>query len=262
MSADPYRPESGKIATTRTLRFMESVLNNGRHIPMEIEYNAARQMVRNPAITEQLHELGYTFYNVASWYTETDRIENADYNLKLAKQTWYDHVFTGEFNYTFWGRTILSGLNIKALMPTEMIIRTEGLRHIWQVMTTVDLAADPGQKFVLLHLMLPHEPFVWDADGNLQDGKLSTKDAYYEQMRFTRDYLVSLADGIISNDTDAIVIIQSDEGMAYRKPVELNYDLTLTQWNGVLTAWRLPYTPELDDIPHTGILKYVLEGVK
>jgi hypothetical protein len=79
-----------------------------------------------------------------------------------------------------------------------------------------------------------------------------------QQIRFTCDYLNSLANDILNADPDAIIIIQSDEGMAYRKPVELNYDLTPVQWNGVFTAWKLPWDDGLADLPHTGILNFVL----
>jgi hypothetical protein len=127
-------------------------------------------------------------------------------------------------------------------------------------MTTVELVKTPGQKFVMTHLMLPHEPSVWAADGELQYKNLPQPELYLQQIRFTCDYLNSLVNDILAADPSAIIIIQSDEGMAYRKPVELNYDLTQVQWNGVFTAWRLP-DPDIDalsQLKHTEILKYVL----
>lgn len=259
LSADPYLPtDETDPQTTRTMRYMASVLNNGRKIPMNIEYQAARQLIRNPAITADLHRLGYTFYNVASWFTETAHINSADYNLTMQKQTWYDWIFTGEYNSAFWARSILNGMNLKMFMSSYTIARTEGLRHVWQAMTTVELAKTPGQKFVMTHLMLPHEPFVWTANGELQYKDLPQPELYVQQISFTCDYLNSLASDILAADSNAIIIIQSDEGMAYRKPVELNYDLTPTQWNGVFTAWRLPWDDDLAELPHTGILNYVL----
>lgn len=269
MSNDQYRAiDPQKVETTRTMRYFASVLNNGQEIPLNIPYKTAMQMIKNPEITSKLHELGYSFYNVGSWFTETKSINNADYNLQMKNQTSWEYVFTGEFNEAFWERTILRGLNFRAWMRSGSLNQTEALRHVWQAMTVTEISKTPGQKFVMAHLILPHEPYCWDADGKLQYESNDPVKEYLAQIQFTCGYLVSLVENIQSNDPGAIIIIQSDEGMAYRKPVELNYSLTPTQWNGVLSAWGIPNwvkpidKAELDALKHIEILKYILEVVK
>lgn len=265
LSHDQYTAENPpKVETSRTMRFFASVLNGGKEISLTIPYRECRQLIQVPAIANELHELGYTFWNVGSWFTETSNITNADYNLKFQNQNLYEHIFTGEFNQAFWDRTIIRGLNIKVLLPQREIAEADALRHVWQALNVIQISKAPGQHFVMAHILLPHEPFVWDADGKINYNTGDPVKEYTAQIQFACGYLLSLVDGIQSNDPGAIIIIQSDEGMAYRKPVELNYDLSPVQWNGVLSAWKIkPFNQtELDALKHTEILKYVLDVVK
>jgi len=62
-------------------------------------------------------------------------------------------------------------------------------------------------------------------------------------------------------ETDSIVIIQSDEGVAFGSP-SANKELSNNQWNGVLTAWRVPGEgiTEMQDVPITDVLKFAINS--
>ncbi len=247
-----------KVSTTRTMRFFASVLNNDLAIDMKMPYKECKNLIQNPVIINTLHAQGYTFINIETWFAETAGI-NADVKLKYTNPNLYDRIFTGEFNTAFWERTIIAGLNFKSLLPQGVIIKNEQARHLWQASTLENLSMQDGQNFVMAHIILPHEPFVWTADGQPQYAKLSNPELYLEQIKFARGYIVTLATNIRKNDPTAIIIIQSDEGMAYRN-LEEKQSLSPTQWNGVLTAWYIPNAclSCTVNLEHTGILKYVL----
>ena len=251
-----------KVSSTRTMRFFASVLNNGMNIDMQIPYKECKNLIQNPAIIDTLHSQGYTFTNIETWFAETAGI-NADVKLKYTNPNLYDRIFTGEFNTAFWERTIIAGLNLKKLMPHSIIIESEIGRQEWQMETLKEYSMKDGQNFVMAHILLPHEPYVWTADGQPQYAKLSNPELYIEQIKFARGYIVTLAQNIRKNDPTAIIIIQSDEGMAYRN-LEEKQSLSPTQWNGVLTAWYIPNAclSCMVNLEHTGILKYVLGIVK
>jgi hypothetical protein len=246
------------ITTTRTMRYFASVLNDGQDISLYIPYKQCRNMIKNPPVINELHNQGYTFTNVETWFSDTAGI-NADVKLKFPTPNLYDAIFTGEFNTAFWERTLIAGLNFKSLLPARVIVKNEEARHLWQASTLTEFSMQDGQNFVMAHIILPHEPFVWTADGQPQYAKLSNPELYLEQIKFAQGYLVTLATNIRKNDPTATIIIQSDEGMAYQN-LEEKEQLSPEQWNGVLTAWYIPgaVASQLDQLKHTEILKYVL----
>lgn len=88
--------------------------------------------------------------------------------------------------------------------------------------------AIPGPKFVFVHLVIPHQPFVVGPDGEpfvvaqrtLNDDKYySPKDyllGYGNQVRFISKQLPDLIAGIIdSSPTPPVIIIQGDHGPAH-----------------------------------------------
>jgi len=112
-------------------------------------------------------------------------------------------------------------------------------QHLFQLNTFIDIASSaPSPKFTFVHLLLPHPPYVWSADGSPNtDNLIPLPEQYMAQIKYTEGYLLQMVSSI--KDDNAIIIIQADEGMAYTDN-ELNLQLSNTQWNGVLSAWRIP----------------------
>ena len=87
-----------------------------------------------------------------------------------------------------------------------------------------NIAAMPGSKYVYIHLILPHPPFVWGPDGTHTDpanywdakklypaGKFAI--GYTNQMTFLNRKLLEMIDTIQSESkTQPIIILQGDHG--------------------------------------------------
>ena len=81
---------------------------------------------------------------------------------------------------------------------------------------------DPRPKFVVFHTLLPHDPYVFGAQGqavafpNHSDQALGSKVgmAYYlRQLRFLNRKLLEAVDAILAHSsTPPVIVIQSDEG--------------------------------------------------
>lgn len=291
-SADPYdRYNPQDTETTRTMRFFASVLNDGEQITLDMPYETVVTKLQQPEIIGQLHELGYETKNVGSWFAETNHIYGFNENYTYESNSLFEKMLSTEFGLAFWQNTLLSGFNFRALIPKDTIANLERDRDYWQGRKIVELARDGGQQFVMAHLLLPHEPFVWRQNDGCEfittgsnpeviglifrllpteevyiygeavkiDTELTTQEAYKQQIIFTMGYLENLTKAIIAFDPTAIIIIQSDEGMAFRKPIELNYEISDIQWNGVFSAYRLPDDDILEYLAHTEILQYVID---
>ena len=257
LSADPYTFDwTDEIYTTRTMRYFASVLNGGASIPMDIPYQDCRTMIKDNAGFTWLHERGYEILNFASWFTETARFTDADLNLKYDEVGLFERFIQNELGEAYIDRTILRGLPLRVLQSNSSIVNIEVRRHDWQRERILEIAgANCTSTFVFSHIMLPHEPFVYG------DRKSSIQDQYYANIRYALTYITDLAGKIRTADPAAIIIIQSDEGMAYRKPPEINRDLSPVQWSGVFSAWYIPdYLDNKDLINHNEVLNMVLDG--
>jgi len=255
LSADPYTIDyEGPAHTTRTMRYLASVLNGGAAIPMDIEYQDCRAMIRDNAFFPWLHSRGYKIVNVASWFTETAYFPDADVNLNYKDTTMLERLFQDELTTAYYERTILYGLNLRVLESDSLQRRVESGRLSWQGEQILGIAlSSQTSVFAMAHLMAPHEPYVYADQG------LSIPEQYYANIRYTLSYLTGLATGIRAADPSAIIIIQSDEGMAYRKPIELNRALSAVQWSGVFSAWYMPdYSGDMELIEHNEILGTVI----
>lgn len=255
LSTDPYTVDyEGEVHTTRTMRFLASVLNDGAVIPMDISYKDCRGMIKNNNLFTRLHSKGYKVVNVASWFSETAKFPEADENLTYENVGFLERLFQDELSVAYFERTVLNGLNFRVFESDNMQRDVETGRFVWQVFN-IDAIASRGRTstFVFAHILAPHEPYIFS------DTRLSIPEQYNQSIEGVLARLVGMARQIRNHDPTAIIVIQSDEGMAYRKPIELNYELSPVQWSGVFTAWYIPgFEGDFDSIKHTEILLYAV----
>jgi hypothetical protein len=106
-----------------------------------------------------------------------------------------------------------------------------------------------GPKFVFAHILAPHLPFLFDADGNpvreYQAGLAHTKADYVNQLIFVNKKVQEMVDEILARSgIEPIIIIQGDTGPPYgfrheealHNPTEEIYQQNLR----ILNAFYLP----------------------
>lgn len=79
----------------------------------------------------------------------------------------------------------------------------------------------PGPQFTFSHLLSPHPPYVYGADGeDVSEVNLSlssadrwlAKEPFVEQLKFINKRVVEEANEILNNSNNSIIVIQSDHG--------------------------------------------------
>ena len=85
-----------------------------------------------------------------------------------------------------------------------------------------DIPKIPNSKFVFLHLILPHPPFIFKKNGTKQKSvpsnldTIEVKKQYLEQLEFVNEKIKIAIDNIIKNSNRMpIIILQSDHGISY-----------------------------------------------
>lgn len=161
----------------------------------------------------------------------------------------------------------LQGRQTSAILERLMTISGDE-RHRRLVLSTFDsLQAIPdiqGPKFVFVHLVSPHRPYVFDSEGQptTESGPFSLEDIsptedraqefqkYREQMLFINTELLEAVDTILSkSNPDPIIVIQSDTGPAFgfdwAHPDPTNLELKASIFN----AYHLPSACDSDLYP-------------
>jgi hypothetical protein len=89
--------------------------------------------------------------------------------------------------------------------------------HTRYALDTLDeIPGIPGPKFVFAHLLIPHDPYVFDADGSFTGRALVAErgrdESYRRQLEYANSRMLQLIDRIIGSDEDAVIVLQADEG--------------------------------------------------
>ena len=93
------------------------------------------------------------------------------------------------------------------------------------------IAMNNTKDFVFMHMMLPHPPFVFNEEGDVEvfensehfGGVWLDKDAYINQLKFLNKKLIQIFNKIFNkNDIKPVFIIVSDHGPYITNPFEAN----------------------------------------
>jgi len=206
----------------------------------------ARSRLLRPAAAAFLQDNGYTYYQLGSWYGPTQTNELADVTLSWEHDT--------EFESVLRQSTMLPAID-------RMLGRTtgegdefrDGARATaeFQFRQLQRLPSVPGRKFVFAHILLPHPPYVFDANGNMVVKATAQvqpeAQLYANQLAFTNSQVKQTVDALLAGppETDPIIIIMGDEGPFLCRNVDC-VDPSVRRLGirfGVLAAYYLPDQP-------------------
>lgn len=175
--------------------------------------------IKHSAVVERLREMGYRVVAFETGYDFTT-LDDTDI-LYPAPQSGIS-----DFELVLLRSTALVLLDDAGLFEEIYPTAVENRRAmiLYQLKTLEDLPSVPGPKFVFAHFLIPHFPYVFDADGTSligteltqSEGNLTTPEyfeGYRRQTMFTSDQTLKIASKLIRNsDPDPIIIIQGDHG--------------------------------------------------
>ncbi|HNB21001.1 MAG TPA: hypothetical protein PKZ32_01200, partial [Candidatus Melainabacteria bacterium] len=200
----------------RTVLSVTSSLNMGLMTPLaEVagksnpSSNVPIKLLRDNRVMKFFKRAGYRIVNVCSGFCLTDFIPQADVNLRSGWGT--------GFSMSLLHLSLLGALEpfLHAVENEYANVRTAPVRR------AAEIAEIQGPKFVLIHCLLTHPPFIFDEIGRarpLTKELLSApyvKDSYLAQLKFTEKNLKKLLNVLChSQSGEPIVILQSDHGSA------------------------------------------------
>ena len=210
VSRAAYRATDFSLASTLNMRYLDELTRTiGR---VSGDRTPARKLIEQHEVGRFLKDHGYTYYHLGTWFGATASNPLADQNLSLGK--------TSEFESVLRDTTVLPAidrlLGVKSIEPTFRDRHREGT--LFQFRQLHRLATAPSPKFVFAHILLPHDPYVFRADGSpLPEAEAKAgleKDLYAAHLAFLNGQIKDIVDDLLAGPdaSDPIVIVQADEG--------------------------------------------------
>jgi hypothetical protein len=211
--------------------------------PGETDHSLLWPYLKHSAVRTQLEAIGYQTVAFETGYPWS-QLEDADFYLKPpSRSTALSRVnpFEALLTSTTAGLIVTDA---QALL-FQQIYRDVNYLHINRQLFVLnrlgELPSISGPKFVLAHLLVPHRPFVFAADGSIQDdpGYYSEGwgipvdeehdiQGYRDQVAFVDIQILRAIKAILeASDPPPIILLQSDHGAE-------------PQRNAVLAAYYLP----------------------
>lgn len=170
------------------------------------------QMVKNNEVMSFLRSLGYQYVHFETWCEPTTHNKYADLNVPT-------------YQASFLGLTPRNAFEV-LLAETTILHRFENAasRYRTYVLNAFDKLAEmpelPGPKFVFAHIICPHWPYVFGADGETigvvswrTEPAVVQREKYLNQVKFVNKKVETLVDQILSKSQSApIIILQADHG--------------------------------------------------
>ncbi len=167
-----------------------------------------------------LRARGYRFVHLQSSAPETMRNPYADEEVKCSGRLFDDEYF----------RTVAEISWLKALALNSVMTAELATCHQLRLESLIDQARRRGPKFVFVHFLPPHHPYLFDRFGNVlrrvtisnqfdfQAKLWEDKPAYLEQLMYTNRSLLAVIDRIrAESERPPIIILQSDHGPNLRR---------------------------------------------
>jgi hypothetical protein len=208
-----------------------SILNMGylREVPMDAKATAKAMLQGASSVYESklpaiLHGEGYRIYNYSPFDIRNHSAINLDYFGPLSKRLIDEQTLLGRFStHLFWNFTVKNFWTGKIHVPKsypkyrETYIQDYITGNVEGLMSVAN-HEDSVPRFVYCHIMLPHEPYYFKADGSFQPDSLlfdksNPKGKFLAQTIYTNDIIKQIVDQLIrQRKRPYAVILQGDHG--------------------------------------------------
>jgi hypothetical protein len=161
----------------------------------------------------ELRRLGYEYIHIASYWEPTGTNVDADRILRYESGS--------EFSAAVLATTAWMLINPVAPDDDPETIEFPELARdhtLYEFDRLEDAAGRPGPTFVFAHVLVPHPPYVFNADGSMpttdEVASRGARKSYIEQLKWTNSRVLALLDTLLGvpADQQPIVILQADEG--------------------------------------------------
>lgn len=171
-----------------------------------IDLRRAGEMIRNNRVCRSLQRIGYKFIFFPTRYQVTCRNPYADLCVSAGR------LELNEFDRILFYSSVLQGFySAPYAQRANLLYQLEQLKAIPRIQ---------GPKFTFAHILCPHEPYVFDSQGNLPEQSFldevnphNRAQLYADQVTYISKKIEEVIDAILSGSkVRPVVIVQGDHG--------------------------------------------------
>jgi hypothetical protein len=161
-------------------------------------------------VPHALTEAGYSYVHIANWWEPT--ITNVDADRV------YHYQGQSEFSAALAQTTLLRAFSAPTATPKDPWDWRTLRQHSVYALDKLEDSAELGSpKYVFAHLLLPHDPYVFDADGSFMDHAQveaqGQAESYRRQLTFANWRILEIIDHILAeSEVTPVILLQADEG--------------------------------------------------
>ncbi len=223
-SQSNYAQTEMSMATSTNLLYLDALGDS--FLPGTDNRRPLRPLIRSSAVRRALESLGYRTIAFDTGFSFIN-LEDADRYLSPG----LGNGLTG-FELMFLrstaGLLVLDSAEVLPQVLAPELNRPQD-DHRQRVLFMFDelerLPAEPGPRYVYAHIVSPHDPYVFDAQGNPIESPADGADpgqlrqAYADQARFISQRTIQMLRAIIANsETAPVIVLQADHGPGQNSP--------------------------------------------
>ena len=222
-----YATTKASVPSTLNMKYMNYLYDE--HTSQNSLKKELLENSRDNSVIKKFKSKGYTVYAIEGAAGQTKNMKNVDFRLCMR-----GNLSVTEFHTMLIRTTILNSIQGEffSSYPREKILC--GFSELSNMANRND-----SPKFVLAHLKIPHQPYVFGPNGEPLIAKVLTlenkkesfdQDLYLGQLQFVNIKMKDVIEKLTETENPPIIIIQSDHSM--RKPgLQDKYERAFVHFN-------------------------------
>jgi hypothetical protein len=202
------------LASSLNFNYIDAL--SDRFVPGSEDRTGLDALIQHGAVRESLEKAGYQTVAFATGFLATE-LRDADYFLSPEYSQWQLNEFESLLIETTFARLLQDGNRFGMQNSGSELFRERTLFALDQL---DKLSYIPGPKFVFVHVVAPHPPYVFGPTGGpveaAEVGTTRTQEGaahYRDQAIYISSRMAEIIPKLIANSaTPPIIVIQGDHG--------------------------------------------------
>lgn len=239
-----YPKTAHSVASSLNMEYLDGLAE--REGADSKDWKPLYRTIPDPKVARFLREQGYRYAHIGPWYDPTASDPTAHVNYHYDKRS--------EFSRVLIETTLLHPVAKRLGFLKDLDGRQVAHNQIrFQFDSILDASDLPGSTYTFAHLLIPHQPFTFAADGSYvseERGRAMTRQqGYIGQVEYANGRILGIVDKVLAgpDSEDPIIVLQADEGppredstFGTERRWEEAPDEELEQKFGILSAYHLP----------------------
>ncbi|MFV8366706.1 hypothetical protein [Flavobacterium sp. XS1P27] len=195
------------LSSTLNLNYIQDIIKGN------IYENEAQKLISNNAVLKTLERYGYYYYIFDSGFGLKKQYKKNEVLVKTYKDNTVE-----DFLFATSGQDVLNSFISNSMLMVykyNLSLRFYSERILNVFKRLPEISKIPERKFVFVHILSPHPPYLFDENGKYKANSNENwnADLHIKQLKFINAKTLLVLKSIIKNDkSEKIIILQGDHG--------------------------------------------------